>query len=73
MLVAGDGLFEGEFELGGALFGVGDGGLVAVMAVGDDELFVGHGGEEKINDVRVSDLPDAMDDVVLVGDGEVGG
>ena len=40
-----EGLVEGEFELGGALFGVGDGGLVAMVAVGDDELFVGHGGE----------------------------
>ena len=39
------GLVEGEFELGGALLGVGDGGLVAVVAVGDDELLVGHGGE----------------------------
>ena len=38
-------LVEGELELGGALLGVGDGGLVAVVAVGDDELFVAHGGE----------------------------
>ncbi len=67
------GLVEGEFELGGALLGVGDGGFVAVVAVGDDELFVGHGGEEEIDEVGVGELPEAVDDVVLVGDGEVGG
>ena len=72
MLVAGDGLLEGEFELGRALLGVGDGGLVAVVAVGDDELLVRHGGEEQIDDVGIGDLPDSVDDVVLVGDGEVG-
>ena len=67
-----EGLVEGEFELGGALFGVGDGGLVAVVAVGDDELLVGHGGEEEIDEVGVGELPEFVDDAVLVGDGEVG-
>ncbi len=66
------GLVEGEFELGGALLGVGDGGLVAVVAVGDDELFVAHGGEEEIDEVGVGELPELVDYVVLVGYGEVG-
>ncbi len=73
VFVAGECLVEGELELGGALFGVGYRGFVAVVAVGDDELLVGHGGEEEVDEVRVGELPDAMDDVVLVGDGEVGG
>ena len=47
VLVAGNGLVEGQFELGGALLGVGDGGFVAVVAIGDDELLVGHGGERE--------------------------
>ncbi len=66
------GLVEGEFELGGALLGVGDGGLVAVVAVGDDELFVGHGGDEEVDDVGVGEPPDLVDYAVFVGDGEVG-
>ena len=67
------GLVEGELELGGALLGVGDGGLVAVVAVGDDELLVGHGGDDEVDEVGVGELPDLVDDAVLVGDGEVGG
>ena len=66
-------LVEGELELGGALLGVGDGGLVAVVAVGDDELLVGHGGDDEVDEGGVGELPDAVDDAVLVGDGEVGG
>ena len=58
---------------GGALVHVGDGGFVAVVAVGDDELFVGHGGDDEVDEVRVGEAPDAVDDVVLVGDFEVGG
>ena len=65
-------LVEGQFELGGALLGVGDGGLVAVVAVGDDELLVGHGGDDEVDEGGVGELPDAVDDAVLVGDGEVG-
>jgi hypothetical protein len=67
------GLIEGKFELGGALLGVGDGGLVAVVAVGDDELLVCHGGDDEVNEIGIGELPDAVDDAVLVGDGEVGG
>ena len=66
-------LVEGEFELGGALVHVGDGGFVAVVAVGDDELLVGHGGEDEVDECGVGELPDAVEDVVLVGDVEVGG
>ena len=58
LFVVVEGLVEGEFELGGALLGVGDGGLVAVVAVGDDELLVGHGGEDEIDEVGVGELPD---------------
>src|SRR5207302_8710311 len=62
----------------GALFGVGGGGLVAVVAVGDDELCVAHGGEEEIDEAGVGELPDLVDHAVLIcyckiGDGEVGG
>ena len=71
VLVAG--LVEGELELGGALLGVGDGGLVAVVAIGDDELLVGHGGDDEVDESGVGELPDLVDDAVLVGDGEVGG
>src|SRR6266550_3008317 len=66
-------LVEGEFELGGAFLGVGYGGFVAVVAVGDDELFVGHGGEEEIDEAGVGELPEAVDYAVLVCNGEVGG
>ena len=72
-LVGVEGFVEGELELGGALFGVGDGGFVAVVAVGDDELLVGHGGDDEVDEGGVGELPDAVDDAVLVGDGEVGG
>ena len=44
-----------------------------MVAVGDDELLVGHGGEEEVDELGVGELPDAVDDAVLVGDGEVGG
>lgn len=67
------GLVEGELELGAALLGVGDGGLVAMVAVGDDQLLVGHGGDDEVDEVGVGELPDTVEDVVLVGDGEVGG
>ena len=70
VLVAG--LVEGELELGGALLGVGDGGLVAVVAVGDDELLIGHGGGDEVDEIGVGELPDAVDYTVFVGDGEVG-
>ena len=44
---------QGLLELRGALLHIGDAGLVAVMAVGDDELFVGHGGDDEVDEVRV--------------------
>lgn len=44
-----------------------------MVAVGDDELFVGHGGEEEIDEVGVGEFPELMDYAVFVGDGEVGG
>ena len=67
------GLAEREFELRGSLLGVGDGGLVAVVAVGDDQFFVRHRGQDQVDQGGVGELPDTVDDVVLVGDGEVGG
>ncbi len=67
------GFAERQTELGGALLGVGDGGLVAVVAVGDDELLVAHGGGDQVDEAGVGDLPDAVDDAVLVGDFEVRG
>ena len=68
-----EGLAEAEPELGGTLLGVGDGGFVAMVAVGDDELLVGHGGDDEVDEGGIGELPDAMHDAVLVGDGEVGG
>ncbi len=67
------GWLRGSLSWAAALLGVGDGGLVAVVAVGDDELLVGHGGDDEVDEMGVGELPDAVDDVVLVGDGEVGG
>ena len=66
-------LVEGEPELGAAFLGVGDGGFVAMVAVGDDELLVGHGGDDEVDEMGIGERPDAVDDAVLVGDGEVGG
>ena len=55
------------------LFGVIQRRLVAMVAVGDDELLVGHGAGEQANDGRIVDAPDAVQDAVLVGDFGVGG
>ena len=64
LVVFGAAVVEGEVELGGALPGVGDGGLVAVVAVGDDELFVGHGGDDEVDEVGVGEAPEAVDDTL---------
>ncbi len=72
-LVVAVALVEGQAELRGAELRVLDRGLVAVMAVGDDELLVAHGGDDEVDERRVGELPDAVDDVVLVGNSEVGG
>ncbi len=50
------------------VFGVFESGLVAVVAVGDDELSVGHGGGEQIDGRRVADAPEAVEHAVFVGD-----
>ena len=44
-----------------------------MVAVGDDEFFVLHGGEDEVDEMGVGEAPDAVDDGVLVGDDEVGG
>ena len=69
LLVFVTGLVERKAELGGTLLGVGDGGLVTVVAVGDDELFVGHGGDDEIDEMGVGELPEAVDYIVFIGDG----
>ncbi len=43
-----------------------------MVAVGDDELLVGHRGDDQVDEDGVGELPDAVDDSVFVGDGEVG-
>ena len=43
------------------------------MAVGDDELLVGHGGGEQADGGRVADAPEAVQHAVLVGDLGFGG
>ena len=58
---------------GRVFFGVIERGLVAVMAVGDDELLVGHGGGEQADGGRIADAPEAVQNAVLVGDFGVGG
>ncbi len=57
----------------GVFFGVRESCLVAVVPVGDDELFVGHGGREEADHRRIVHTPDAMQDAVLVGDLRVRG
>ena len=49
------------------LIGVGAGGLVAVVAVGDQELGIGELGLDGLDDRRVVDPPDAVDGAVGVG------
>src|ERR1035438_6236092 len=44
-----------------------------MVAVGDDELFVGHGGGDDANGGRVGYAPEAVEDAVLVGDFGFGG
>ena len=58
---------------GGVFFGVIERGLVAVVAVGNDELFVGHGGDEQADDGGIADAPDAVQNAVFVGNFGVGG
>ena len=50
------------------LFRVVQRGLVAVVAVGDDELLVAHGGGEQADGGGVADAPEAVQHAVLVGD-----
>jgi hypothetical protein len=42
------------------------------MTVGDDELLVGHGADDEIEDGGVVDGPEAMEDAVVVGDFDFG-
>ena len=49
------------------LVGVGAGGLVAVVAVGDQQLGVGERGGDRLVDRGVGDPPDAVDGAVVVG------
>jgi len=64
-------LVGGELRLAGPvgvdLFGVAEGGLVAVVAVGDDELLIVHGGGEEADCGGIDDAPEAVQDAVLVG------
>ena len=62
---AGSGVSVGR--IGGAAFvAVGEGGFVAVVAVGDDEFLVVHGGADGIDQKRIGDLPDAVNDAVFI-------
>src|ERR1039458_961264 len=42
--------------------------LVEVVAVGNDELLVGHGGGEQADGCRVADAPEAVQDAEIVSD-----
>ncbi len=59
--------------LGSPLVTISQGSFIAVMAVGDDQLLIPHLFLHGGNDGRIGDLPDAMHDVVLVGDLDVAG
>ena len=65
-------LGDARFSLGrcggGVLAGISQRGLIAMMAVGDDQFFVRHGADQQPNYRRVIDAPDAVQDSVLVGD-----
>ena len=70
--LAGAGLGLGR--RGGRVFlGVIQRGLVAVVAVGDDQLLVGHGRGQQVDGRRIADLPQPVQHAVLVGDLGVGG
>ena len=62
-----------EAELLCALVHVRRGRFVAVVAVGDDELLVGHDVEHTLDEVWIGELPDAVNNAVLVGDLKIGG
>ena len=47
--------------------------LVAVVAIGDDQLLVGHGRGEQADGRRVADPPEPVQHTVLVGDFGFGG
>ena len=47
-------------------------GFVTVVAIGDDEFFVAHGGADRIDQARIGDLPHAMNDSIFVGDRDIG-
>ena len=62
----------GSFGGGAAFVAIGESGFVAMMPVGDDEFLVAHSILDGGDDGRVPDPPDAMDDIVFVGDFDVG-
>jgi hypothetical protein len=59
-------------EAGACSFAVVQRGLVAMMAVGDDELLVGHRGGQQADGRRVADRH-RVQDAVLIGDFGFGG
>ena len=42
-----------------------------MVSVGDDESFVPHGGADGINDFGIRNLPDAMQNLIFIGNGNV--
>ena len=56
-----------------ALVAIVERGLVAVVAVGDHEFLIGHGFVNGSDALGLPDDPEAMDDVVLVGEFGGGG
>ena len=72
--LAGAVLVLGRGGMGGGVFsGVIEGGFIAMVAVGDDELLVVHGGDEEADGGGVGDAPEAVKDAVFVGDLGFGG
>ena len=66
--LVGSGGNGGSAGLGAAFVTVVQSGFVAMMAVGDDQFLVLHGGVDGGDALRIGDGPEAMDDAVFVGE-----
>src|ERR1700735_3865193 len=61
----------GRASAASTLVPIGKGGFVAMVSVGDDESFVAHGGVDRIDDFGIRNLPNAMQNLIFIGNGDV--
>ena len=47
-------------------------GFIAMVAIGDDQLLVGHGRGQQVDDIRIADLPQPVQRAIVVGSLGVG-